>query len=136
MPQAAALLSKGNIKLIKDGLWEKNPITFQILGICSSLAVTVQLQTALVMAAALTFVVCLSNTTISLMRNFIPSKIRIIVELTVISLLVILADQVLKAYMYDVSKQLSVFVGLIITNCIVMGRAEAFSFSNSPLKNF
>ena len=133
---AQALLSKKDRKIIKDALWDSNPITFQVLGICSALAVTVQLKTALVMCAALTFVVAMSNTIISLMRNLIPSKIRIIVQLSVISSLVILADQFLKAYMYDVSKQLSVFVGLIITNCIVMGRAEAYAMANPPFKSF
>lgn len=133
MPQ---LLTKKDKKIVVDPLWNNNPITFQVLGICSALAVTVQLKTALVMCVALTFVVAMSNTVISLMRNFIPSKIRIIVELSVISSLVILADQFLKAYMYDVSKQLSVFVGLIITNCIVMGRAEAYAMANPPWKSF
>ena len=130
------LLSKKDRKIVKDALWDNNPITFQVLGICSALAVTVQLQTALVMCAALTFVVAMSNTIISLLRNMIPSKIRIIVQLSIISSLVILADQFLKAYMYDVSKQLSVFVGLIITNCIVMGRAEAYAMANPPWKSF
>lgn len=133
---AEALLSKKNKAIVKDALWDNNPITLQVLGICSALAVTVQLQTALVMCAALTFVVSFSNVIISLIRNLIPSKIRIIVQLSVIASLVILADQVLKAYMYDVSKQLSVFVGLIITNCIVMGRAEAYAMANPPWKSF
>ncbi|HQP11004.1 MAG TPA: NADH:ubiquinone reductase (Na(+)-transporting) subunit D [Candidatus Omnitrophota bacterium] len=133
---AESLFSRKNKKVFKDGLWDNNPITFQILGICSTLAVTTQLKTALVMSASLTFVVAMSNVAISLMRNWIPSKIRIIVQLSVISLLVILADQFLKAYMYDVSKQLSVFVGLIITNCIVMGRAEAYAMANPPWKSF
>jgi len=132
----AQLLGKQEKKIVKDALWDNNPITFQVLGICSALAVTVQLQTALVMCAALTFVLALSNTTISLMRNKIPSEIRIIVQLSVVSTLVILADQFLKAYMFDVSKQLSVFVGLIITNCIVLGRAEAFAMANGPWKSF
>jgi len=133
---AMTLITKQNRKIVKDALWENNPITLQVLGICSALAVTVQLKTALVMSIALTFVVAMSNVVISSLRNLIPSKIRIIVELSVISTLVILADQVLKAYMYDVSKQLSVFVGLIITNCIVMGRAEAFAMANPPGKSF
>jgi len=133
---AKTLLSKKDRKIVKDALWDNNPITFQVLGICSALAVTVQLKTALVMCAALTFVVAMSNVIISLIRNLIPSKIRIIVQLSVISSLVILADQFLKAYMYDVSKQLSVFVGLIITNCIVMGRAEAYAMANPPWKSF
>jgi len=133
MPQ---LLTKQDKKLVKDAMWDNNPITFQVLGICSALAVTVQMQTALVMCAALTFVLSMSNVIISLMRNMIPSKIRIIIQLSVISSLVILADQFLKAYMYGMSKQLSVFVGLIITNCIVMGRAEAYAMANPPWKSF
>jgi len=123
-------------RIVKDALWDSNPITLQVLGICSTLAVTIQLKTALVMCVALTFVLALSNTIISLLRNHIPSKIRIIIQLAVISTLVIVADQVLKAFMYDVSKQLSVFVGLIITNCIVMGRAEAFAMQNPPWRSF
>jgi len=130
------LISKKDRKIVKDALWDSNPVTFQVLGICSALAVTVQLKTALVMCVALTFVVSFSNVIISLLRNMIPSKIRIIIQLSVVSSLVILADQILKAYMYDVSKQLSVFVGLIITNCIVMGRAEAFAMANPPGKSF
>jgi len=133
---ATSLISKQDRRIVKDALWDNNPITLQVLGICSALAVTVQLNTALVMCAALTFVLTLSNVTISLLRNYIPSKIRIIVELTVISALVILADQFLKAFMYDMSKQLSVFVGLIITNCIIMGRAEAYAMANPPMKSF
>ena len=133
---ARKFLTKSERRIVKDGLWDANPITFQVLGICSALAVTVQLRTALVMCAALTFVVAMSNVIISLLRNMIPSKIRIIVQLSVISSLVILADQVLKAYMYDVSKQLSVFVGLIITNCIVMGRAEGYAMANPPGRSF
>ena len=135
MPQLP-LVNKHDRKMIKDSLWDNNPITFQVLGICSALAVTVQLKTALVMCVALTTVLTLSNVVISILRNLIPSKIRIIVELAVISSLVILADQLLKAFMFDVSKQLSVFVGLIITNCIVMGRAEAFALQNPPGKSF
>ncbi|VAX35273.1 Na(+)-translocating NADH-quinone reductase subunit D [hydrothermal vent metagenome] len=130
------IFTKKDQKIIKDALWDNNPVTFQVLGICSALAVTVQLQTALVMSLALTFVIAFSNTIISSIRNMIPSNIRIIVQLSVVSTLVILADQFLKAFMYDVSKQLSVFVGLIITNCIVMGRAEAFAMANPPLKSF
>ncbi|MFC1521243.1 NADH:ubiquinone reductase (Na(+)-transporting) subunit D [Elusimicrobiota bacterium] len=123
-------------KLVKDSMWDNNPISFQTLGICSALAVTVQLKTAGVMCLALTFVLVMSNVIISLMRSFIPSKVRIIVELSVIASLVIIADQVLKAYMYDISKQLSIFVGLIITNCIVLGRAEAFALANPPWRSF
>jgi Na+-transporting NADH:ubiquinone oxidoreductase subunit D len=118
------------------GLWTDNPVFRQILGICSTLAVTNMVSNTLVMCAALTFVLVMSNVIISLLRNMIPSKIRIIVQLSIISSLVILADQFLKAYMYDVSKQLSVFVGLIITNCIVMGRAEAYAMANPPKKAF
>ncbi|MBN1869337.1 MAG: NADH:ubiquinone reductase (Na(+)-transporting) subunit D [Candidatus Omnitrophica bacterium] len=129
-------LTKSDQKIVKEGLWDSNPITFRVLGICSALAVTVQLKTALVMCAALTFVVAVSNVIISALRDMIPSKIRIIVQLSVISTLVIVADQFLKAYMYDVSKQLSVFVGLIITNCIVMGRAEGYAMANPPWKSF
>ncbi len=131
-----ALLTKEDKKIVRDGLWDSNPITFQILGICSALAVTTQLQTALIMSIGLTVVTALSNVVISLIRNFIPPQIRIIVQLTVVSVLVISIDQLLKAYMYDASKQLSIFVGLIITNCIVMGRLEAFAMSNPPWKSF
>ena len=133
---AEALLSKQNKKIVKDGVWDSNPITLQILGICSALAVTTQLKTAIIMSVGLTIVTAMSNVMISLIRNFIPSKIRIIVQLTVVSAVVIAIDQLLKAYMYDASKQLSVFVGLIITNCIVMGRLEAFAMSNPPWKSF
>lgn len=133
---AQTLISKQDRKIVKDAIWDNNPITFQVLGICSALAVTVQLESTLVMCAALTTVLAMSNTIISFLRNLIPSKIRIIVQLSIISTLVILADQFLKAYMYDVSKQLSIFVGLIITNCIVMGRAEAYAMANPPWKSF
>ena len=119
-------------KIFSDPLINNNPITKQVLGVCSALAVTVKLEMAIVMALALTFVVTFSNLIVSLLRNHIPSNVRIIVQLMVIATLVILVDQVLQAYMYNVSKQLSVFVGLIITNCIVMGRAEAFAMSNGP----
>ncbi|MBR6991779.1 MAG: NADH:ubiquinone reductase (Na(+)-transporting) subunit D [Bacteroidales bacterium] len=112
---------------------QQNPITVQVLGVCSCLAVTAQLKPAVVMALSVTVVVALANLIISLLRKTIPPRIRIIVQLVVVSMLVVLVDQVLKAYMYDVSKQLSVFVGLIITNCIVMGRLEAFAMSNPPL---
>lgn len=133
---AQALLSKKDQKIIKDGLWDANPVTLQILGICSALAVTTQVKTAVIMALSLTFVTAMSNVVISCMRSFIPNKIRIIVQLTVVSALVISIDQILRAYAYDVSKQLSVFVGLIITNCIVMGRLEAFAMNNPPGKSF
>ncbi|MDH3356137.1 MAG: NADH:ubiquinone reductase (Na(+)-transporting) subunit D [Desulfobacteraceae bacterium] len=119
-------------KIFFTPIWESNPISGQILGICSALAVTVQLKTAIVMSLALTFVLACSNLLISLMRKLIPRNIRIIVELTVIATLVIFADQVLKAFLYDVSKQLSIFVGLIITNCIILGRAETYALGNPP----
>jgi Na+-transporting NADH:ubiquinone oxidoreductase subunit D len=124
-----------NKKILVDPLHINNPITLQVLGICSALAVTTKLETALVMSLALTFVLVLSNVVISLIRNKIPSSIRIITQLAIIASLVIIADQLLKAFIYDVSKQLSVFVGLIITNCIVMGRAEAFAMANPPGKS-
>lgn len=109
-----------------------NPVTIQVLGICSALAVTTSLTTALVMSASLIFVLALSNTTISLIRNHIPGSIRLIVQITIIASLVIIVDQVLQAYLFDISKRLSVFVGLIVTNCIVLGRAEAFAMKNPP----
>jgi Na+-transporting NADH:ubiquinone oxidoreductase subunit D len=130
------LFSKKNRKLVSNPLDIDNPITVQVLGICSALAVTTQMKPAFVMALGLTVVTASSNVAISLMRNTIPSRIRIIVQLAVVSLWVILVDQVLKAYVYDVSKQLSVFVGLIITNCIVMGRLEAFAMGNKPWPSF
>ena len=119
-------------QIILDPLSDNNPITIQVLGICSALAVTIKMETAFVMALALTCVLTSSNFIISTLRNVIPHKIRMIVEMMVIASLVILADNVLKAYMYDISRQLSIFVGLIITNCIVMGRAEAFALQNPP----
>lgn len=125
-----ALFSKKNLRLISDPLNENNPITVQVLGICSALAVTAQLKPAFVMSLAVIFVTAASNVLISMMRNAIPSSIRIIVQLTVVATMVILVDLFLKAYVYDVSKQLSVFVGLIITNCIIMGRLEAFAMGN------
>ena len=121
-----------NFKLIKNPLSKENPITVQVLGICSALAVTAKLEPAVVMSLRVIAVVVLSNLIVSLLRKTIPSRIRIIVQLVIVSLLVILVDQVLKAFVYEVSKQLSVFVGLIITNCIVMGRLEAFAMSNKP----
>ncbi len=126
------LFSKKNRKLISDPLNDSNPITVQVLGICSALAVTVQLKNAFVMAASVAVVTILGNLLMSLMRNVVPNRIRIIVQLVVVAALVILVDQVLKAFVYDVSKQLSVFVGLIITNCIIMGRIEAFALGNKP----
>ena len=119
-------------KALAEPAWENNPINMQMLGICSALAVTVQLKTAFVMTLAMTFVVTLSNLIVSLLRNVIPGNIRIIVELAVIASLVILTDEFLRAYYYDISKLLSVFVGLIITNCIILGRAEGFALSNPP----
>ncbi|MFQ6676901.1 MAG: NADH:ubiquinone reductase (Na(+)-transporting) subunit D [Fidelibacterota bacterium] len=131
-----ALLSNKSKAVLTDPLMNNNPITIQILGICSALAVTVKVDTAVVMSIALVFVVSMSNAIISMLRNLIPARVRIIVMLTIIASLVILTDQVLRAYMYDMSKQLSVFVGLIITNCIVMGRAEAFAMQNKPWRSF
>ncbi len=130
------LFSKKNLKLLTDPLNNNNPITVQVLGICSALAVTAQLKPAVVMAISVTVVVALGNVIISLLRNTIPNRIRIIVQLVVLAALVILVDQVLKAFVYDVSKQLSVFVGLIITNCILMGRLEAFALGNRPWQSF
>lgn len=130
------LFSKKNRALISDPLDDNNPISVQVLGICSALAITVQLKPAFVMSLAVLFVVIASNVIVSLLRNLIPSRIRIIVQLLVVASLVILVDQVLKAYAYDVSKELSVFVGLIITNCIVMGRLEAFALGNGVWKSF
>lgn len=129
-------LSKKNRKLLSDPLNDDNPITVQVLGICSALAITVQLEPAIVMALAVTAVMAFSNMIISLIRNLIPNRIRIIVQLVIVASLVVLVDQVLKAYAYDVSKQLSVFVGLIITNCIIMGRLEAFALANGVYKSF
>ena len=131
-----AWFSAKNLKLITTPLGGNNPITVQVLGICSALAVTVKLQPALVMAISVTVVTAFANLIISLLRNTIPPRIRIIVQLTVIAALVILVDQVLKAFLYDVSKQLSVYVSLIITNCIVMGRLEAFAMANKPWPSF
>jgi Na+-transporting NADH:ubiquinone oxidoreductase subunit D len=130
------LFSKKNKALITDPLNDDNPITVQVLGICSALAITVQLKPAIVMSLAVMFVLIFSNVIVSLIRNLIPSRIRIIVQLLIVASLVILVDQFLKAYAYDVSKELSVFVGLIITNCIIMGRLEAFALANGPWKSF
>ena len=135
-PKKLELFGKLEKKAFKDPLSDNNPITVQVLGVCSALAVTVQMETAAVMSLALLAVLALSNTLISLMRDMIPPKIRIVVMLSVIATLVIVVDQVLKAYLFDISKQLSVFVGLIITNCIVMGRAEAFAMANKPWPSF
>ena len=130
------LFSKKNIGLLSDPIGTNNPITVQVLGICSALAVTAQLKPAFVMALSVTVVVAFANVIISLLRNTIPNRIRIIVQLVVIAALVIIVDQFLKAFVYDVSKQLSVFVGLIITNCILMGRLEAFALANKPWPSF
>ena len=129
---AAGVFNKKQREALIDPLFNNNPIALQVLGICSALAVTTKMETALVMSAALTFVLLGSNISVSVIRNYIPSSIRIVVQLTIIASLVILVDQVLKAFLFDVSKQLSVFVGLIITNCIVMGRAEAYAMQNGP----
>jgi Na+-transporting NADH:ubiquinone oxidoreductase subunit D len=123
-------------KQLKDTTWFSNPVAYQVLGICSALAVTVQLENSIVMSIALTSVLIGSNVTISLLRNAIPRRIRIIIQLAVVSTLVIVVDQLLQAFLYDISKQLSVFVGLIITNCIVLGRAEAFAMANPPMPSF
>ena len=132
----APLFGKAEIKAIKDPLWNNNPIALQVLGICSALAVTTRLDKAIVMGIGVTLVTALSNVMISCIRNLIPNKIRIIVQLVVVSAVVIVFDQFLRAYMYALSKQLSVFVGLIITNCIVMGRLEAYAMSNPPWRSF
>lgn len=129
---AEALFSKRRKKLVTDPLIDDNPITIQVLGICSALAVTTQMKPTLVMAISVIFVVAMSNFVISLMRNTIPSRVRIIVQLAVVATLVTLVSEVLKAFAYDMYKELSVFIGLIITNCIVMGRLEAFALGNKP----
>ena len=130
------LLSKKETKLILDPLADNNPITIQVLGICSALAITAELKASVVMAVSVLFVLGVGNVVISLMRNVIPSKIRIIVQLIVVATLVIVVDQTLKAFAYELSKTLSVFVGLIITNCIIMGRFEAFALGNGPWRSF
>ena len=130
------LLSKKDANLILDPLADNNPITIQVLGICSALAITAELKASVVMALSVLFVLGVGNVVISLMRNIIPSKIRIIVQLIVVATLVIVVDQVLKAFAYELSKTLAVFVGLIITNCIIMGRFEAFALGNGPWKSF
>ncbi len=136
MSEKEKIFSKKNIKLLSDPLNIKNPITVLVLGICSALAVTAQLKPAVVMALSVIIVTAFANMIVSLIRNTIPNRIRIIVQLVVVAALVILVDQVLKAFVYDVSKQLSVFVGLIITNCILMGRLEAFALGNRPWPSF
>jgi len=130
------LFSSKNIKLLTEPLGNSNPITVQVLGICSALAVTVKMKPAFVMAISVMVVLAVSNVVISFIRNSIPPRIRIIVQLVVIAAMVILVDQILKAFVYDISKQLSVFVGLIITNCILMGRLEAFAMANKPWASF
>ena len=136
MNEKDTIFSKKNLKLLTDPLSNANPITVLVLGICSALAVTAQLKPAVVMSLSVTIVTAFSNLIISFLRNTIPNRIRIIVQLVVVAALVILVDQVLKAFVYDVSKQLSVFVGLIITNCILMGRLEAFALGNKPWPSF
>jgi Na+-transporting NADH:ubiquinone oxidoreductase subunit D len=131
-----SFFSSKNIKLLTGPLNLQNPITVQILGICSALAVTVKLKPAIVMGISVTVVTAFSNLLISFLRNYIPPRIRIIVQLVVVATMVILVDQILRAFVYDVSKQLSVYVGLIITNCIIMGRLEAFALGNKPWPSF
>lgn len=131
-----ALFSKKNIRTLRDPLDDNNPVTVQVLGICSALAVTVQVKPALIMALGVIFVASFSNLFTSLLRNSIPTRVRIIVQLIIIATLVTLVDQALRAYMFDVSKKLSVFVGLIITNCIIMGRLEAFALAQKPWPSF
>jgi Na+-transporting NADH:ubiquinone oxidoreductase subunit D len=130
------LFSQKNLKLLREPMGQSNPITVQVLGICSALAVTVKLKPSIVLALSVVAVMAVSNVVISLLRKMVTPRIRIIVQLVVIATMVILVDQVLKAYAYDVSKQLSVFVGLIITNCIIMGRLEAFALGNKPWPSF
>jgi len=130
------IFSAKNLKILTEPLGKNNPITIQVLGICSALAVTVKLKPAIVMALSVIIVTGVSNLVIAVLRKFIPNRIRIIIQLVVIATMVILVDQFLKAYVFDVSKQLSVFVGLIITNCIIMGRLEAFAMANKPWPSF
>ena len=130
------LFSPKNMKLLRDPLNDNNPITVQVLGICSALAITVKIENSIVMAVSVMAVLAVSNVVISLLRKMIPPRIRIIVQLVIATTMVILVDQILQAYAYDVSKQLSVFVGLIITNCIIMGRLEAFAMANKPWPAF
>ena len=132
MTEKEPLFSSKNLKLLREPLGDSNPITVQVLGICSALAVTVKLKPSVVLAISVVVVLAASNVVISLLRKTIPPRIRIIVQLTVIATMVILVDEILQAFAYDVSKALSVFVGLIITNCIIMGRLEAFALGNKP----
>jgi Na+-transporting NADH:ubiquinone oxidoreductase subunit D len=134
--QSEALFSKKNMALLKDPLTDNNPVTVQVLGICSALAITAELKASLIMGLSVIFVLGAGNVVISLMRNIIPSAIRIIAQLVVVAALVIIVDLTLKAYVPDLAKKLSVFVGLIITNCIIMGRFEAFALANTPWKSF
>jgi Na+-transporting NADH:ubiquinone oxidoreductase subunit D len=136
MSAPRSIIGKKERAALIDPMFNDNPIALQVLGICSALAVTTKVETALVMSVALTVVLIGSNVAVSLIRERIPNSIRIVVQLTIIASLVIVTDQVLKAYLFDVSKQLSVFVGLIITNCIVMGRAEAYAMQNGPVSSF
>ena len=130
------LFSKKNRALLTDPLDDDNPITVQVLGICSALAITVKLEPAVIMTLSVIFVMASSNVIVSILRDVIPTRIRIIVQLVVVASLVAIVDQFLKAYAYDVSKQLAIFIGLIITNCIVMGRLEAFALGNGPWRSF
>lgn len=134
--QSEPLFSKKNMRLVKDPLTDNNPVTVQVLGICSALAITAELKASLIMAISVVFVLGAGNVIISLLRNIIPSSIRIIVQLVVVAALVIIVDLTLKAYMPDLAKKLSVFIGLIITNCIIMGRFEAFALANKPWESF
>lgn len=134
--KAEPLFSKKNLQVLRDPLDDSNPITVQILGVCSALAVTVQMKPAIIMALGVTVVTAFSNMITSLIKDGIPNRIRIIVQLIVVAVLVTIVDQLLKAFVFDVSKKLSVFVGLIITNCIVMGRLEAFAMSQKPWASF
>ncbi len=136
MSDKEPLFSAKNMKLLQEPLGPSNPITVQVLGICSALAITVKLKPSIVMALSVVVVMAVSNVVVSLLRKLIPPRIRIIVQLVVIATMVILVDEVLRAYAYEVSKQLSVFVGLIITNCIIMGRLEAFALGNKPWPSF
>lgn len=136
MSDKESLFSAKNRKLLTNPLGSENPITIQVLGICSALAVTAKLEPAIVLSISVMAVLALANVIVSLLRNTIPSRIRIIVQLVIVAALVILVDQILKAFAYEVSKQLSVFVGLIITNCIIMGRLEAFALGNKPWPAF
>lgn len=130
------VLDRKSRKTLLDPLFSRNPIALQVLGICSALAVTTKMQTAVVMCVAVTAVLSISNLTVSLLRNYVPPNVRIIFQLSVIASLVMITDQVLKAYLFEISRQLSVFVGLIITNCIIMGRAEAYAMQNNPWLSF